>query len=249
MTPTIITIDSIASTNSYLSSIATQSTHGTVVITHNQTAGRGQRGNTWEAEPGKNITLSILLKPTEIEARCQFIISEIISVAVVNTLRKYINEPERVSVKWPNDIYADNKKICGILIENSIAGKHINHSIAGIGLNINQTHFYSDAPNPVSLINIINKETSLDEICNILCNEILNIYEQYKQPDSQQLLHQIYTSMLWRRIGFHPYMTPDGTKFMARIDNIAPNGLLTLTTPDGISRTFAFKEVSAIIKL
>lgn len=247
MTPTIKTIDSATSTNSYLSNIATQLGHGTVIITNNQTAGRGQRGNTWEAEPGKNITLSILLKPTEIEARCQFIISEIISVAVVNTLRKYINEPDRVSVKWPNDIYVDNKKICGILIENSIAGNHINYSIAGIGLNINQTKFNSDAPNPVSLINIINKETLLEEISNVLCIEILNLCEQYQHPEFHQQLHTIYTSMLWRRIGFHPYSTPDGKIFMARIDNIAPNGLLTLTTQDGTSQTYAFKEVSAII--
>ncbi len=247
MTPTIITIDSIASTNSYLSSIATQSTHGTVVITHNQTAGRGQRGNIWEAEPGKNITLSILLKPTEIEARCQFVISEIISVAVVNTLRKYIKEPNSVSVKWPNDIYVDNKKICGILIENSIAGNHINHSIVGIGLNINQTKFNSDAPNPISLINIINKETLLEKISNVLCTEILTLCEQYQHPEFHQQLHTIYISMLWRRTGFHPYFTPDGKKFMARIDNIAFNGLLTLTTQDGTSQTFAFKEVSAII--
>lgn len=246
--PQYIIVDSIASTNSHLSSIASESSHGTVVITHNQTAGRGQRGNSWEAEPGKNITLSILLKPTAIEARCQFVISEIVSIAVVNTLRQYISKKESVAIKWPNDIYVDDMKICGILIENSLAGTRINHSIAGIGLNINQTKFLSDAPNPISLINIIGKETSLEEIISKLCEEILNLCEQYQQPENHGLLHDIYSSMLWRREGYHPYATPDGSKFMACIENIAPDGLLTLKTQDGISQTFAFKEVSAIIQ-
>ena len=125
--------------------------HATVVSTYNQTAGRGQRGNSWESEPHKNLTFSVLLKPQHIIAREQFYISEIVSVAIVNTLRKYIID-QPIAIKWPNDIYVNDDKICGILIENTLSGYSISQSIAGIGININQQTFLSNAPNPISLI-------------------------------------------------------------------------------------------------
>ena len=242
----IIQLPSIGSTNSYLAGRAGEFSHGTVVSTYNQTAGRGQRGNTWESEPEKNLSFSMLLRPQNIIARQQFYISEAVSIAIVNTLRRYITSHE-VAIKWPNDIYVDDNKICGILIENTLAGCNIAQSIAGIGLNINQRVFLSDAPNPISLIHYIEKETPLDDILNEVTNEILSIFNHYDTTQQFNTLHNIYRSMLWRRDGFHPYATPDGTQFMARITNVAPDGILTLTDTQGLSRPFAFKEVQAIL--
>ncbi|MDE5982764.1 MAG: biotin--[acetyl-CoA-carboxylase] ligase, partial [Duncaniella sp.] len=136
--PHIITLPEAGSTNTELAAIAAESPHGTVVTTRCQTAGRGQRGNTWEAAPGRNITMSVLLKPETILAREQFAVSEAVSLAIVTVLRRHLPAEAHVAIKWPNDIYVNDLKICGILIENSLIGNRIGHSIAGIGININQ---------------------------------------------------------------------------------------------------------------
>ncbi|MBQ4345426.1 MAG: biotin--[Muribaculaceae bacterium] len=247
-TPQYIRLEEINSSNSYLSTIAINSDCGMVVYTNRQTAGRGQRGNTWEAEPGKNLTFSILLKPLQIDAKSQFFVSEIVSIAIVRVLRRYITTHE-VAIKWPNDIYVGDKKICGILIENSLVGTKINHSIVGIGININQRNFISDAPNPISLINVINQESDLDKMLREFCDEILSTFAHYDSIDSsiRETLHNQYRSMLWRKVGYHPYSTPDGNHFNARIGDIDPTGILTLIDRDNNPRSFAFKEVTAIV--
>ena len=242
----ILKLPSIGSTNSYLAANAVDLPHGTVVSTYVQTAGRGQRGNTWESEPNKNLSFSVLLRPNNIIARQQFFISEAVSIAIVNTLRRYITQHE-VAIKWPNDIYVDDNKICGILIENTLCGSNISQSIVGVGLNINQRQFLSDAPNPISLIHYIDTETSLDAILDEVTDEIIATFDHYDTTQEFDALHHIYASMLWRREGFHPYSTPDGTQFMAQITNIAPDGILTLCDSQNNSRSFAFKEVQAIL--
>lgn len=242
----IIKLDSIGSTNSYLASRAIDLPHATVVSTYNQTAGRGQRGNTWESEPNKNLSFSVLLRPKNIIARQQFYLSEAVSIAIVNTLNRHIPN-QKISIKWPNDIYVNDMKICGILIENTLSGYNITQSIVGIGLNINQLKFLSDAPNPISLIHFTNVETPLDNILNEVTDEIVSIFDHYDTTQQFDNLHNIYISMLWRKDGVYPYSTPDGSKFMASITNVAPDGIITLCDTNNISRSFAFKEVSAII--
>ena len=179
-------------------------------------------------------------------ARQQFYISEAVSIAIVNTLRRYITNAE-VAIKWPNDIYVGDMKICGILIENTLSGCNIAQSIVGVGLNINQREFLSDAPNPISLIHFTNSDTSLDDILNEVTDEIISTFDHYDTSTQFDTLHDAYISMLWRRDGFHPYSTPDGTQFIARITNVAPDGILTLTDTHNTSRYFAFKEVQAIL--
>lgn len=242
----IIKLDSIGSTNSYLASRAIDLPHATVVSTYNQTAGRGQRGNTWESEPNKNLSFSVLLRPKNIIARQQFYLSEAVSIAIVNTLNRHIPN-QKISIKWPNDIYVNDMKICGILIENTLSGYNITQSIVGIGLNINQLKFLSDAPNPISLIHFTNVEIPLDNILNEVTDEIISIFDHYDTTQQFDNLHNIYLSMLWRKDGVYPYSTPDGSKFMASITNVAPDGIITLCDTNNISRSFAFKEVSAII--
>ncbi|MDE5927427.1 MAG: biotin--[acetyl-CoA-carboxylase] ligase, partial [Duncaniella sp.] len=147
--------DTLPSTSSYLAGIAADAPHGTVVMAREQTAGRGQRGNSWEAEPGCNITLSLLLRPEGLHPARQFVISQAVSLAIADLVSHFVAAP--VSIKWPNDIYVDDRKICGILIENTITGTSIDRTIVGIGLNVNQTEFRSDAPNPVSMRQLMPK--------------------------------------------------------------------------------------------
>lgn len=214
---------------------------GTIVWSDFQSAGKGQRGNGWESQKGKNLLFSILLYP-EIKANEQFIISQIISLAVADCLLDYTND---ITIKWPNDIYWKEKKICGILVENVLEGKQISQSISGIGININQAKFTGDAPNPVSLIQITEEKHNLFEILNKVRANILKYYGQLKTGD-ETTIRQRYKDLLFRRDGYYPYCDEKGD-FMAEIKDIEPSGLLILQTKDGTEKKYAFKEVKYIL--
>lgn len=241
----IITLPTVASTNTALAEIDNGLPHGTILLTHSQSAGRGQRGNTWEAEPGKNVTMSVLLRPRAVSASGQFAVSEAVALSVAEFLDLYIN-PDRVKVKWPNDIYVDNSKIAGILIENVITGTTITRSIAGIGLNVNQRKFHSDAPNPVSLVQITGKELQLDAVVTTLGSMLLNRAEE--ADSTPALLHERYLRRLWRGSGTHLFAEPAGRQFSAEIIDVAPDGILSLRrSSDGVLRRYAFKEVAFVL--
>lgn len=243
----IIRVPETASTNTYVKEHLRDAPHGTVVVTDSQTAGRGQRGNSWEAAPGLNLTFSLLLRP-RLPAAGQFAVSEAVSTAIVEVLRRYISRPERVLVKWPNDIYVDDLKICGILIENSLTGTHIDRAVAGIGINVNQRAFSSDAPNPVSMISYTGRELPLDSLLDEFCDAIMRSVDNLTAPAGVARGHRLYLSMLWRAEGFHRYRLPSGATFEGCITGIAPDGIMTLQQPDGSSQSFAFKEVAAVLK-
>ena len=135
--PRILRVAETASTNSLLRELVIKESlaEGSVVVADFQTAGRGQIGNTWESEAGKNLMFSLVLYPTCIPANRQFLISQIAALSVKEALDLYA---DHITVKWPNDIYWKDKKICGMLIENDVSGHHIRRSIAGLGININQ---------------------------------------------------------------------------------------------------------------
>lgn len=234
------------STNSLLASEAPHLAHGAVVAARIQTSGRGQRGNTWEAEPNRNLTFSMLLRPRTIMAATQFELSMLVSLGVCDALAAASGE--RFSVKWPNDIYHGDRKICGILIENSLDGRRIGRSIAGIGINVNQRVFVSDAPNPVSLANVTGREFDLDSLLTQVCDTVLSLFDSYEdQPDPAALVGR-YRSMLWRGSGFHRWLdTATATVFEAEISDVAADGILTLRKCDGAVRRYAFKEVSAVL--
>ncbi len=243
----IISLPEAASTNTYLAAIADKSEPYTVVVADRQTAGRGQRGNTWEAEPGKNLTFSILLRPDHVKAADQFIISQAVSVAIAVTLSKRIRYAGEVAVKWPNDIYVDSQKICGILIENSLMGDKINRSIVGVGLNVNQKVFTSGAPNPVSLIHILGEPTDRYTLLKDVCSAIEKHVEAIADDEKRKEIVDMYKSILWRSDGFHKYAIPGGETFMAEIVDISPAGYLSLRDDKGVVRQFAFKEVQYIL--
>ncbi|WP_308599749.1 biotin--[acetyl-CoA-carboxylase] ligase [uncultured Dysgonomonas sp.] len=242
--PEVIHISETNSTNNYLKELLqTQNVdEGTVVWADFQSAGKGQRGNGWESEAGKNILFSIVLFPGFIKAGEQFILSQIVSLAVANCLQEYT---EGISIKWPNDIYWNEKKICGILLENTILEDNIGHSVAGIGININQENFRSEAPNPVSLKQITNRHYNLEEILKTVVDNINAYYQQIKIGKTDFLIKQ-YKESLFRKDGYHLYN--DGiSDFLARIQDVDSSGLLILKTKEGEERHFAFKEVKYII--
>lgn len=242
-----ILIRETASTNSYLARMATMLPSGTVIYTHHQSAGRGQRGNHWEAEPGKNLTFSLLIKNLGIAPVSQFYISETVSVAIVDFLSQYANG---FSIKWPNDIYHGDRKICGILIEHSLCGNNINHSIIGVGININQTEFLSDAPNPISLKQITGQEVQLDEALHDVCSRIeRSVLALGNTTCNFNELHDRYKSLLYRHDGkLHNFEHPSGKPFRAKIIDVNPTGTLVLQHEDNTIHNYAFKEVAFLNK-
>lgn len=235
----IIRLESCGSTNSFLREHAAELPSLTLVTAREQTAGRGQRGNTWESQPGKNLTVSMLWKPEEFAARRQFAVSEAVSLAVADTLMEFGIEAK---VKWPNDIYVGDRKICGILIEHSVAGRNIESTVAGIGLNVNQREFLSDAPNPVSMLQSSGREHDLEAVLASLCRRL----EERLQEVDGEGLHSEYMTRLWRGDAqFHPFRdTATGAAFRAMITAVDPDGMLHLLTDGFEERAYAFKEVS-----
>ena len=245
MSETFIHLNETHSTNSYLRELIMrekEQPEGTVVITDYQTAGRGQKGNSWESERDKNLTFSILLHPNHIPPGKQFILSQLISIAIVKVLKEY---DRHFSIKWPNDIYWKEKKIAGILIEVDLTGLSLSNAIIGIGININQKYFKSDAPNPVSLAQITGKEHDLPELLEKILDNIADEYNTYS-PDNEEKIKQKYMEFLFRNRGLHPYLS--GKEFFnASIEGIEPNGQLILKKENGSIHTFAFKEISFVI--
>jgi len=205
-----------------------------VVWADYQTAGRGQGTNRWESERGKNLTFSILLHPVDLPANRQFLLSMQVSLAICEALSEHIGD---LSIKWPNDIYWRNAKIAGILIENSLQSSVIRDSIVGVGLNVNQRQFMSDAPNPISLWQICEHETDREQ----LLKDILAALDRLLGQE----VRERYLSMLYRRKGFHPYVDKDGA-FMAELEDVEDDGHLLLCDDSGAHRRYAFKEVTFI---
>lgn len=214
----------------------------TVVTAEYQTAGRGQRGNSWESERGENLSFSILIRPAFVKASEQFILSQAVSLAIQQTLEEYVRP---VRIKWPNDIYWNDRKICGILIENELNGKQIERCVLGIGLNVNQREFRSDAPNPVSLYQILGMEQDRDRILMKILFRFRQELQRIAAGESKQVAQE-YFQALYRKKGFHAYRDKDGI-FEARMEGVEPQGFLLLRDREGGLRRYAFKEVSIVL--
>jgi BirA family biotin operon repressor/biotin-[acetyl-CoA-carboxylase] ligase len=218
----------------------------TVVTTDRQTAGRGQRGTAWEAEPGKNLTFSFVCYPRFIDAPHAFVLSELLALAIKETLDDYA---DGFSIKWANDIYHRQDKICGTLIENVLEGTRVARSICGIGLNINQELFLSDAPNPISLRQITG---DTHEPAHIMADVMARFEAGYARLQTEGLAAEApqvasrYAAALFRRDGFHPFADANGT-FRARIREVKPDGCLVLEDETGTLRSYYFKEVRFLL--
>ena len=239
----IIKIDSTNSTNSELKKLRSRQNlpSFSVLVAQKQTSGRGQAGTSWESEPNKNLTFSVVLYPVNLPANQGFIISRIFSLAVKETLDKYTNH---ISIKWPNDIYYQDKKICGMLIDNEITGENISSSIIGIGININQEKFLSDAHNPISLNQITGKIYNLDKILDCVLHTAKEKYRLFLSGDFSQVRND-YNNALYRKSGYYTYEDKNG-QFQACIKEVKDNGTLVLETTSGEIRNYLFKEVRFI---
>lgn len=233
-------IDTVGSTNAYLEEKYSENIPDTgyAIATFNQTDGRGQRGNVWIVEPDTNICYSYIFRPEAIVAHDQFIISQAVSLAVKSMLDKYSAD---ITIKWPNDIMWKDKKIAGILIENNIAGKHINYSIVGIGININQGCFSQDLPYAVSLSQITGKKYDLIKVTEELNAAIYNALANFSS-ESFETIQRYYLNNLYRRDGFHRYRDHEGC-FFAKIRGIEAAGNLILEMENQTVKSYAFKEV------
>jgi BirA family biotin operon repressor/biotin-[acetyl-CoA-carboxylase] ligase len=213
-------------------------TPGEGVAALEQTQGRGQRGNVWHSEPGKNALYSLYIQPQDLAARDQFILSQYTALTVASLLNQYA---EGFSLKWPNDLYWNDQKIGGILIETQLKGNRVDEVILGIGINLNQTEFPKNLPNPVSLTQITGQtyETkAFIETLHEALTEALNDFPRYEPSE----IRRHYLEGLYRKQGMHPYSDANGL-FLARIKGITQLGHLVLETQEGQERTYDLKEV------
>lgn len=239
----IIRLEEVDSTNNYLRSVAlVDEEQMLVAVARHQTAGRGQGRNTWESEAGKNLLFSVKIKPRNIAIANQFLLSMTMALAIKHALDK---RADGFSLKWPNDIYWHDYKISGTLIETTLSGSAINSCIFGIGIDVNQKTFLSDAPNPLSLCSI----TGHSEDCDWLLSDILqsfdSLYSQLTDGDSHTIITQ-YHDALYRHTGFYTYRDKSG-EFQAEIVRVEPNGRLVLSDTESQIRQYYFKEVAFVL--
>ena len=224
-------IASTNSTNTLLKQLAAEGNPPEFIYTGYQKAGRGQTGNSWESEEGKNLLCSILLPPN----KDLYFLNIAVSVAIIRLIG------EQLTIKWPNDIYYNDKKLAGILLENAIVGSEIKYSIAGIGLNVNQMEFISDAPNPVSLKQITGKEYDIDQLMKDLLEAVHTVLNE-----PEEVIWSEYKAHLYRREGYWPYEDQNGS-FEAHIEDILPTGEMVLRDKEGKKRKYHFKQIRYVI--
>lgn len=237
---TIRFIDTATSTNDI---VRQSNTPFLMISALTQEDGRGQRGNSWESEPGKNLTFSFIIIPDFLPFQKQFYISKIVSNSLILTLKSF---NIKANVKWPNDIYIDDEKICGILIENDITSSgSIIRSIIGVGLNVNQSHFTSNAPNPTSMYLKKNIQYDLKEVATVFAKKFEQQYKQLEAENYNQI-DTFYFDNLYRLNNWHTFRDKDG-KFKGRIIKVEPAGNLIIEKENKQQNSYLFKEVEYII--
>jgi BirA family biotin operon repressor/biotin-[acetyl-CoA-carboxylase] ligase len=228
--------------------------HLYTIRTDFQTAGRGQAGNSWESEAGMNLLFSSLLRYDGVRAADQWRLSMLVSVACWEVLAKYLPN-DWLTIKWPNDIYYGDKKLVGILIENSLSGSWVAHTIAGIGVNVNQTEWLSNAPNPVSMKQITGQDYPVEQ----LLSDWICAMKSWETRTTEEI-KDAYMQHLYRCEGWHLYVerevsvaptaiatdTPDGA-FQAELIGITPQGELMLRTENNEDKTYHFKQIRFVI--
>lgn len=242
----IIHFEKVQSTNLTAANLMQTETleEGTIISTSFQENGKGQDDNFWESEFGKNLLVSVILKPVNLHPAKQFMLNKVISLAVANLVKENV-EKRKVKVKWPNDIYVESKKIAGILINNTIKGDAFDHSIIGIGININQQKFFSDAPNPVSLGSFVNYELDLDKCLIQLCDALNYWYRKLVRKEYEDI-DKSYIKSLYRFNEFHPYEI-NGNTIISKITGISKYGKLQLETEEQKVYECDLKEVEFVL--
>ena len=219
-----IRLDSVDSTNNYTATLLNGNVpEGTVVITREQTAGRGQRANSWVSESGKNLTVTYVLRPKFLRISDQFILNKAIALAVNKAIQHFVPHTD-VQIKWPNDIFLQNKKVAGILVETSLQGGHIVSCLAGIGINVNQQHFQANSGNPISLIEVLGKELNLDDLLDVL-SEYLEVFYLQLKSGKFGSIDASYNNLLWKKDEMHTFYQ-EGIPFNAKVKCVDEQGCL-----------------------
>ena len=228
--------------------------HLYTIRTDFQTAGRGQAGNSWESEDGQNLLYSTLLRYPHLLATEQWRLSMLVAVTWWEVLAKYLPS-EQLTIKWPNDIYFGNSKLAGILIENTLMSNHLAYTIAGVGLNVNQTVWHSDAPNPISMQQI----TGSTYPPNQLLEEWILSLKSWEIAPTEDI-RAAYLAHLYRREGWHPYLerevslTPTAiaregidNSFLAEFVNVTEHGELVLRLQNKEEKIYHFKQIRFVL--
>jgi len=194
----LLEYESLDSTNIFSQELVSKSspTEGTTVLAHYQSSGKGQYGRVWESKAKENITLSIILRPKFLAIKQQFFLNVVSSLAVADAIEYYIKD--HVMIKWPNDVYIKNNKICGILIQNNLQGQQILNAVVGIGINVNQIDFHKDIPNPTSIKKEAGENIELIELRDLLFGTFEKYYEQLRSGGSEDLKKQ-YQERLYKK--------------------------------------------------
>ncbi len=218
--------------------------HGDVVWAERQTAGRGQRGHAWSSPEGENLTFTWVLEPTFLPVREQFLLSEAVALALADTFADFGIETR---IKWTNDIYVGDRKAVGILIEHTFAGERLTRTIAGIGINVNQTRFDPALPNPVSMAQAAGHTFDREQLLDTFLAHGTQRFAQLERGE-KAALQADYRARMYRLGEPHPYRLPDGTLFRATLEGVRPSGELLLRHADGTRHEYLFREVEFILK-
>ena len=239
----VIRLDRTASTNSYAQELLQRSgaREGTIVWTDDQFEGRGQGSNSWCSQAGKNLTFSLILEPLFLPPAKQFILNKTMALAVLKSLRQLIPAGIQTFVKWPNDIYAGESKIAGILIEHNIIGASIKNSVIGIGLNLNQEEYPADIPNPVSLMQISGKEYKPGDVLETVCGNLEAEYSRLRYVEHHVVDNEYNISLMG--LGIELDFTGAGFSFRGRIQGVDDSGRLCVLTAEGVTRIYNHGEI------
>ena len=218
--------------------------HGDIVWAERQTAGRGQRGHTWTSPEGVNLTFSLVLEPRFLPVEEQFLLSEVIALALTDTFKKC---GITTRIKWTNDIYAGDRKIVGMLIEHNCSGPTLARSIVGIGINVNQTAFDPALPNPVSMAQLAGRTFDREEVLRTFLERFALRYEQLRQSD-RETLQTDYRTRMYRLGERHTYRLPGRGETEGIIEGVRPTGELLVRHADGTLGEYLFGEIEFVLK-
>jgi BirA family biotin operon repressor/biotin-[acetyl-CoA-carboxylase] ligase len=209
---------------------------GLTILTRQQTAGKGQYGRIWFAQPDSHLAMSVIYKPKALEASKLPIIGMKVSLAIIRALKKIAPSLDP-RIKWPNDIYAGRKKLCGMLIENALSGSKVQHSIIGIGMNINESDFPPEIPNAISLLQATGAPHEVEKTALLIRDEILTILEDKDPSWKNEYDHSLFgVDMPFQ---FYAEAKP----FQAIVKGVSLEGHIILEWPDGIIRSYATHEL------
>jgi BirA family biotin operon repressor/biotin-[acetyl-CoA-carboxylase] ligase len=235
-------INELPSTQQYLSNLAQHHDlpEWTICRVLHQSKGKGMGTNSWESEKEKNLLFSLFLRPEFLQPHEAFCLSKIVALGIRKTLQEFVSEP--VHIKWPNDIYIGNKKVCGMLVENTFTDVCIKTSLIGIGININQAAFSPNLPNPASLVHFTNKELCIEQVLRKSIAQIKHYYQQVIHNGAESI-NENYLSRLYQINQWQSYQTDMGT-FRGRIIGVDAYGFLQIEDQQGKIRSYDVKQVS-----